>query len=85
MVHEAVKDGRAHGVVPEISGPILHDAIGRDDDAAVICSVDGSESAAKLPASSGMVRARNMSSSTSRSQSKMLRSPASRGAAGLRA
>ncbi|MGY4353092.1 hypothetical protein ACVWXM_009609 [Bradyrhizobium sp. GM7.3] len=35
MVHEAVKDRRAHGIVAEISAPILHDAIGCDDDAAV--------------------------------------------------
>lgn len=35
MVHQAVKDRRAHGVVSEISAPVLHDAIGRDDDAAV--------------------------------------------------
>lgn len=33
MLNVAVKGRRAHGVVAEISVPILHDAIRRDDDA----------------------------------------------------
>lgn len=35
MVHQAIEDPRAHGVVPQVCPPILHDAIGGDDDAAV--------------------------------------------------
>ena len=34
VVHQAIEDRRAHGVVPQIRPPVLHDAIGGDDDAA---------------------------------------------------
>ncbi len=33
-MHQAIEDRRAHGVVPQVCSPILHDAIGGDDDAA---------------------------------------------------
>ncbi len=35
MMHQAVEDRRACGVVPQVCPPVLHDAIGGDDDAAV--------------------------------------------------
>jgi hypothetical protein len=34
VVHQAIEDRRAHGVVPQICPPVLHDAIRCDDDAA---------------------------------------------------
>ncbi|GLR95816.1 hypothetical protein GCM10007858_34530 [Bradyrhizobium liaoningense] len=34
MMHKAIEDRRAHSVVPKVCPPILHDAIGGDDDAA---------------------------------------------------
>ena len=33
-MHKAIEDRRAHSVVPKVCPPILHDAIGGDDDAA---------------------------------------------------
>jgi hypothetical protein len=34
MMHKAIEDRRAHGIIPQVCPPILHDAIGGDDDAA---------------------------------------------------
>lgn len=34
MMHEAIEDRRSHGIMPQVCAPILHDAIGGDDDAA---------------------------------------------------
>lgn len=34
MMHQAIEDRRAHSVVTQMCPPVLHDAIGGDDDAA---------------------------------------------------
>jgi len=34
MVHQAVQDGGAHGVVAQVLAPVLDEAVGSDDEAA---------------------------------------------------
>ncbi|SCB55917.1 IstB-like ATP binding protein [Bradyrhizobium shewense] len=79
MVHEAVQDGRALGVAGEISAPILHDAAGRDDDAAVqFVALMDQILQQKRQLRRGWCERGTDCQAPSRSRSKMLRSRASR-------